>query len=123
MTEVHKAQSETAAKSSESDRMKEALRRLAATAGDDVVEEIQSFIEELEETISAKQNRIDEAHDEMEDMVYLRDVRAQEQIEEDVWRNLARVHRYLKAGKTSDALEELEITLNRNHSDWRMYVS
>lgn len=108
---------------SDSDRMKEALRRLAAVAGEDVVETVESFIDGLEETIVARDDAIRELRSEIEDMVPVDEARTSVLDEEEFVRGLARTHRMLKTGDASSGLNELEYVLNRYCDKWRMYVS
>lgn len=104
-------------------RMKEALRRLAASAGEEVVGEVETFIDGLEETIAAKEDRIEELEAEKEDMVPLDTVKMEQRDNEDLVRGLARTHRMLKMGDAASGLSELEYVLDRHCDKWRMYVS
>ena len=107
----------------ETARMKESLRRLASVAGQSVTEEIESFIDGLEETIASKDDRINELQAEVDEMVPLDEALEREWDEEDFVRRLACVHRMLKRGDLSGATLELEHALDRNSDKWRMYVS
>lgn len=104
-------------------RMKEALRRLAASAGEEVVGQIETFIDELEETIAAKEDRIGELEAEKGDMVPLDEAEKALRDDEEFIRGLARTHRMLKIGEAASALSELEYVLDRHADKWRMYVS
>jgi hypothetical protein len=108
---------------SDSERMKEALRRLAAAAGEDVVETVEAFIDDLEETIVAKDDTIRELRSEIEDMIPVDDADEAKREDEAFVRGLASVHRMLKSGELLRGTSELEYYLDRNCDKWRMYVS
>lgn len=107
----------------DSQRLKEAMRKLAALSGEEVAEEISNFIEELQETASARSSRIDELEAEIEDMIPEDEAYRAILDDESVVRSLATCARMLKAGQSAAALDELTHTLDRSGYEWRLYAS